>query len=108
MKFKSLYSEIQDTQVVVLHQDVSVHQPSALSDLLGDNTSMGCRRRQGGRGKGLHESAAGALDTDPLMWLKQHVQEFPHLARMTRKYLAVPATSATLYRRLRDSLGQCH
>jgi hypothetical protein len=31
---------IQDTQVEVLHQTVSVHQPSALSDLLGDNTSM--------------------------------------------------------------------
>jgi hypothetical protein len=36
----SFYSEIQDTQVDVLHQDVSVHQPSALSDLLGGRTSM--------------------------------------------------------------------
>ena len=40
-----------------------------------------------------HESAAG--DTDPLMWWKQHVQEFPRLARMTSQYLAVPATSAS-------------
>ena len=78
MEFKGFYSEIQEAGDV-LHQDVSVHQPSALSDLLGDNTSMGCRRRQGGRGKGLHESAAGALDTDPLMWWKQYVQEVPHL-----------------------------
>jgi hypothetical protein len=35
------------------------------------------------------------LDTDPLMWWKQHVQEFPHLARMARQYLTVPATSAS-------------
>jgi hypothetical protein len=34
------YSEIQDTQVDVLHLDVSVHQPSVLSDLLGGSTSM--------------------------------------------------------------------
>ena len=40
MDFKSFYSEIQDTQVDVLHQDVSVHQPSALSDLLGGRTSI--------------------------------------------------------------------
>ncbi len=35
------------------------------------------------------------LDTDPLMWWKQHVQEFPRLARMVRQYLAVPTTSAS-------------
>ena len=35
-------------------------------------------------------------DTDPLMWWKQHQQEFPALARMVRQYLAVPATSASL------------
>ena len=34
-------------------------------------------------------------DTDPLMWWKQHQQEFPDLARMARQYLAVPATSAS-------------
>ncbi len=28
------------------------------------------------------------LDTDPLMWWKQHVQEFPRLARMARQHLA--------------------
>ena len=38
------------------------------------------------------------LDTDPLMWWKQHIQEFPHLTRMTRQHLAVP-----LLRLLRDS-----
>ena len=31
-------------------------------------------------------------DTDPLMGLKKHQQEFPRLARMTRQYLVVPAT----------------
>jgi hypothetical protein len=40
MDFKSFYSEIQDTQVDLVHQDTSVHQPSALSDLLGDSTCM--------------------------------------------------------------------
>ena len=40
MEFKSFYNEIQDTQVDLVHQDASVHQPSVLSDLLGDSTSM--------------------------------------------------------------------
>ena len=35
-------------------------------------------------------------DTDPLMWCKQHQQEFPDLARRARQYL-------TLLRLLRDS-----
>ena len=34
-------------------------------------------------------------DTDPLMWWKQHQQEFPDLARMARQDLTVPATSAS-------------
>jgi hypothetical protein len=44
------------------------------------------------------------LDTDPLMWLKQHVQEFPRLVLLTRKYLTVPATSMSP-ERLFISLG---
>ena len=36
-----------------------------------------------------------SLDTDPLMWWKQHVQEFPHLSRMDRQHLTVPVTSAS-------------
>jgi len=44
------------------------------------------------------------LDTDPLMWWKQHVQEFPRLSRMTREHLAVPATSASP-ERLFSSVG---
>jgi hypothetical protein len=46
------------------------------------------------------------LDTDPLMWWmwKPHVQEFPRLARMSRKHLAVPVTSASP-ERLFSSVG---
>jgi hypothetical protein len=45
-----------------------------------------------------------SLDTDPLMWWKQDVQEFPRLARTTRQYLTVPATSASP-KRLFSSVG---
>ena len=44
------------------------------------------------------------IDTDPLMWWKEHVQEFPHLARMVRQHLVVPATS-TSPERLFSSVG---
>ncbi len=43
-------------------------------------------------------------DTDPLMWWKQHQEEFPRLDRMTRQYLAVPASSASP-ERLFSSVG---
>jgi hypothetical protein len=43
-------------------------------------------------------------DTDPLMWWKQHVQEFPRLARMARQHLTVPATSESP-ERLFSSVG---
>jgi hypothetical protein len=43
-------------------------------------------------------------DTDPLMWWKQHVEEFLRLARMARQHLAVPATSASP-ERLFSSVG---
>jgi hypothetical protein len=69
MEFNRFYSEIHDTQVDLLHQDTSVHQPSALSDLLGDSTSMDVDIDS-------VESELNAytrvqqvpLDTDPLMW----------------------------------------
>ena len=44
------------------------------------------------------------MDKDPLMWWKQHVQEFPSLAHMSRQYLDVPATSASP-ERLFSSVG---
>jgi hypothetical protein len=34
------------------------------------------------------------IDTYPLMWWKQHVEEFPRLDRMVRQCLTVSATSA--------------
>jgi hypothetical protein len=37
-------------------------------------------------------------DTDPLMLRKQHQQEFPrlaHMTRVTRQYLTVPASSSS-------------
>ncbi len=40
-----------------------------------------------------------ANDTDPLMWWKQHQQEFPDLTRMSRQYL----TDLSLLRLLRGS-----
>ena len=45
-----------------------------------------------------------ANDTDPLMWWKQHQEEFPHLSRMTRQYLTVSASSASP-ERLFSSVG---
>ncbi len=44
------------------------------------------------------------LDTDPLMWWKQNVQEFPRLTRMDMQHLAVPAFSASP-ERLFSSVG---
>ena len=32
-------------------------------------------------------------DTDPLMWWKQHQQEFPRLSRMTKQCPALPEIS---------------
>ena len=45
-----------------------------------------------------------ANDTDPLMWWKQHQQEFPRWARMTRQYLTVPVSSSSP-ERLFNSVG---
>ena len=42
------------------------------------------------------------LDTDPLMWWKKHVQEFPRLTRMVRQHLAVPTTSVSPERLFRS------
>ena len=44
------------------------------------------------------------LDTEPLMWWMQHVQEVPRLVHMTRQYVAVSATSASP-ERLFSSVG---
>ncbi len=105
MEFKSLYNEIQDTQVDLLHQDASVHQPSALNDLLGGSTCMDVDVDSvEAELNGYTRVQQVPLDTDPLMWWKQHVQEFPRLTRMARQHLTVPATSASP-ERLFSSVG---
>ena len=105
MEFKSFYSEIQDTQVDLLHQDGSVRQPSDLSDLLGGSTCMDVDVDSVEAELNAYTRVQQVpLDTDPLMWWKQHVQEFPRLARMARQHLTVPATSASP-ERLFSSVG---
>ena len=79
----------QDTQVDVL-QDASVHQPSALSDLLGGSTSMDVDVDSVESEQNAYKRVNQMpLDTDPLVWWKYHVQEFPHLTRMDRQYLSI-------------------
>ncbi len=85
---------MQDTQVDVLHRDASLHQPSALSDLLGGRTSKDVEAEL---------NALRRVQQVPLD-MKQHVLEFPRLARMFRQYLAVPASSASP-ERLFSSVG---
>jgi hypothetical protein len=41
---------------------------------------------------------AVALEADPLAWWRQHQSLFPVLARLARKFLAIPATSAPVER----------
>jgi hypothetical protein len=38
------------------------------------------------------------LHVDPLAWWRKHEKEFPLLSRLARKYLAIPATSASVER----------
>ena len=69
MESKSFYSEIQDTQVDLLHQDASVHQPSDLSDLLGVSTCMDVDVDSVEAELNAYTRVQQVLlDTDPLMW----------------------------------------
>ena len=78
---------------------------SALSDLLGVSTSMDVDVDSvEAELNDFTRVQQVPLDTDPLMWWKQHVQEFPRVARMARQHLAVPATSASP-ERLFSSVG---
>ncbi len=105
MEFKSFYSEIQDTQVDLLHQDASVRQPSVLSDLFGGSTCMDVDVDSVEAKLNAYTRVQQVtLDTDPLMWWMQHVQEFSRLTRMTRQHLTVPTTSASP-ERLFSSVG---
>jgi hypothetical protein len=65
-------------------------QPSALDDLLGvsstsvdvDPSSASGETEQ----NAYTQVQQVSTDTDPLVWWKQHKQEFPRLARMPRQY----------------------
>jgi hypothetical protein len=46
-----------------------------------------------------------SLDTNSLMWWKQHVSEFPRLTRMVRQYLIVTDTSVSPERLFFRSVG---
>jgi len=106
MEFKSFYME--HTQGEVNHADGQVPKPSVLDDLLGvSSTSMDVDPSSVNGETELNaymRVQQVANDTDPLMWWKQHQEEFPRLARMARQYLAVPASSASP-ERLFSSVG---
>jgi hypothetical protein len=99
MEFESFYME--HTQGEVNHEDGQVPKPSVLDDLLGvSSTSMDVDPSSVNGETELNaymRVQQVAKDTDPLMWWKQHQQEFPRLTRMTRQYLALPARSSGNY-----------
>jgi len=49
------------------------------------------------------EPAVGDPMSNPLLWWKQHAQEFPITARLARKWLAVPGSSAPCERLFSDA-----
>ncbi len=87
------------TQGEVNDTEVQVPKPSVLDDLLGvSSTSMDVDPSSVNGETELNaymRMQQVANDTDPLMWWKQHQEEFPRRARMARLYLAVPASSAS-------------
>ena len=88
---------MEHTQGEVNHADGQVPKPSVLDDLLGC-TSMDVDPSSVNGETELNaymRVKQVTKDTDPLMLRKQHQQEFPRLARMTRQYLAVPASSSS-------------
>ncbi len=106
MEFESF--DMKPTQGEVNHADGQVPKPSVLNDLLGlSSTSMDVDPSSVNGETELNSYMwvqQVAKDTDPLMWWKQHQQEFPRLSRMTRQYLTVPASSSSP-ERLFSSVG---
>ena len=98
MEFKKNLFDVQHAQGKK-NEDGQVPKPSSLDDLLGvSSTSMDVDPSSVSGETEVNAYMPVQLvsnDTDPLMGLKKHQQEFPRLARMTRQYLAVPATSAS-------------
>ena len=99
---------MEHTQGEVNDAEAQVPKPSVLDDLLGvSSTSMDVDPSSVNGETELNaymRVQQVANDTDPLMWWKQHQEEFPCLSRMTRQYLAVPASSASP-ERLFSSVG---
>ena len=106
MEFKSFYME--HTQGEVNDAEAQVPKPSVLDDLLGVSiTSMDVDPSSVNGETELNTYMwvqQVVNDTDPLMWWKQHQEEFPSLVRMARQYLAVPASSVSP-ERLFSSVG---
>ena len=106
MEFKSFYME--HTQGEVNDAEAQVPKPSVLDDLLGvSSTSMDVDPSSVNGETELNaymRVQQVANDTDPLMWWKQHQEEFPRLTRMVCQYLTVPASSASP-ERLFSSVG---
>ena len=99
---------MEHTQGEVNDAEVQVPKPSVLDDLLGvSSTSMDVDPSSVNGETELNaymRVQQVANDTDPLMWWKQHQQEFPHLSHMTRQYLTVPVSSSSP-ERLFSSVG---
>ena len=86
MEFKSFY--MAHTPGEVNDAEAQVPKPSVLDDLLGvSSTSMDVDPSSVNGETELNaymRVQQVANDTDPLMWWKQHQQEFPRLTRMSR------------------------
>ena len=97
---------MEHTQGEVNDAEAQVPKPSVLDDLLGvSSTSMDVDPSSVNGETELNaymRVQQVANDTDPLMWWKQHQEEFPRLARMARQYLTVPASSASTERLFRS------
>ena len=97
MDLKSFY--VQSTQGEVKDSDGQVKHRSDLDELLGMSTASMDFDVASVEGEAQLQAYMQVQqvpnDMDPLMWWKQHQQEFPDLIRMARQYLTVPATSAS-------------
>ncbi len=97
MDLKSFY--IRPTQGEVNDSDGQVKPRSDLDELLGISTASMNFDVSSVEGDAQLQAYMQVQqvpnDADPLMWWKQHQQEFADLVRMARQYLAVPAVPAT-------------
>jgi hypothetical protein len=92
MDLKSFY--VQPTQGEVKDSDGQVKYRTDLDELLGTSTASMDFDVASVEGEARLQTYMQVQqvpnDTDPLMWWKQHQQEFPDLVRMARQYLSVP------------------